>query len=197
VKTVAELCQDREDFIYVTDVGQHQMIAAQETKHKKPGTFITSGGLGTMGFGLPAAIGAAFGKTADRVILFSGDGSIQMTIQELATVKKAPVPVYIFVLDNNRLGMVRQWQKHFYGGRYSQSVLKDNPEFAAIAAAYGIKGAKISSRENLGGNIKKILDSGENTLVHFITDPEENVYPIIPTGKNNYEMLVTGEADSR
>jgi acetolactate synthase-1/2/3 large subunit len=197
VRIVAELCENRGDISYVTDVGQHQMIAAQETKHKNPGTFITSGGLGTMGFGLPAAIGAAFGGGASRVVLFSGDGSIQMNIQELATLKKTPVPVAVFVMDNNRLGMVRQWQKHFYGGRYSQSVLDDNPEFVAIAAAYGIKGVKISSRKDLAGKIGAILESGETTLVHCKTDPEENVYPIIPVGKSNYEMMFVGEVDSR
>jgi acetolactate synthase-1/2/3 large subunit len=196
-KCVVQLCENFGDVSYVTDVGQHQMIAAQETKHKTPGTFITSGGLGTMGFGLPAAVGAAFGKTKGQVILFAGDGGIQMTIQELATVRKTPVPVYIFIMDNNRLGMVRQWQQHFYGGRYSQSVLGDNPDFVKIAAAYGIKGVKISSRKNLSGKISEILESKTTTLVHVITDPEENVYPIIPSGKNNYEMMLTEEVDDR
>jgi acetolactate synthase-1/2/3 large subunit len=197
VRCVTRFCENRDDISYVTDVGQHQMIAAQETKHKNPGTFITSGGLGTMGFGLPAAIGAAFGKSGGQVILFSGDGSIQMNIQELATVRKTPVPVYIFIMDNNRLGMVRQWQKHFYGGRYSESILDDNPEFVKIAAAYGIKGVKIQVRKNLAGKIAEILKSGETTLVHVITDPEENVYPIIPVGKNNYDMLLMEEVDDR
>ena len=200
IRTVTELCENdgenASNISYVTDVGQHQMIAAQETRHKIPGTFITSGGLGTMGFGLPAAVGAAFGKSeknGGKVVLFSGDGGIQMNIQELATVRKTPVPVKIFILDNNRLGMVRQWQKHFYGGRYSQSVLDDNPEFVTIAAAYGIKGVKITSRKNLRENIKSILDSDETVLVHVLTDPEENVYPIIPTGKSNHEMLFAEE----
>ena len=206
IRTISELCEKNPpcasrfppfnkggDISVITDVGQHQMIAAQETKHKTPGTFITSGGLGTMGFGLPAAIGSAFGKskqTGGKVVLFSGDGGIQMNIQELATVRKTPVPVKIFILDNNRLGMVRQWQKHFYGGRYSQSVLDDNPEFVKIAEAYGIKGVKISSRKNLKKNIEDILNSDETVLVHVITDPEENVYPIIPAGKSNHEMLI-------
>jgi acetolactate synthase-1/2/3 large subunit len=194
IRTVAELCENR-DNIVVTDVGQHQMIAAQETRHKTPGTFITSGGLGTMGFGLPAAIGAAFGKNSGQVILFSGDGGIQMNIQELATVRKTPVPVKIFIMDNNRLGMVRQWQEHFYGGRYSQSVLDDNPEFVTIASAYGIKGVKISSRHKLRENIQDILNCAETMLVHVLTDPEENVYPIIPAGKSNHEMLFEFEGD--
>jgi len=190
IRTVAGLYEG----VIVTDVGQHQMIAAQETKHKTPGTFITSGGLGTMGFGLPAAIGAAFGQNNknnknSQIILFSGDGGIQMNIQELATVRKTPVPVKIFILDNKSLGLVRQLQEHFYGGRYSQSVLEDNPEFITIAAAYGIKGVKIESRENLKENIENILNSEETMLVHVITDPGENVYPIIPAGKSNHEML--------
>ena len=118
-----------------------------------------------------------------------------MNIQELATVRKTPVPVKIFIMDNNRLGMVRQWQKHFYGGRYSQSVLDDNPDFAAIAAAYGIKGVKITSRQDFKNNIEAILDSGETVLVHVKTDPEENVYPIIPAGKSNHEMLFAEEVE--
>ena len=195
IREVVELTENSDNISVITDVGQHQMIAAQETKHKIPGTFITSGGLGTMGFGLPAAIGAAFGKKDGKVILFSGDGGIQMNIQELATVRKTPVPVKIFIMDNNRLGMVRQWQKHFYGGRYSQSVLDDNPEFVTIASAYGIKSVKITSRQKLKDNIKYILNSGETILVHVITDPEENVYPIIPVGKSNHEMLFAGEVE--
>ena len=183
IRIVAELCDkfsdgDGSGITFVTDVGQHQMIAAQETKHKTPGTFITSGGLGTMGFGLPAAIGAAFGKTDGKVILFSGDGGIQMNIQELATVRKTPVPVKIFILDNNSLGMIRQMQEHFYGGRYSQSILDDNPEFIKIAEAYGIKGVKISSRQNLRENIKAILNSDETVLVHVLTDPDETLFEL-------------------
>jgi len=189
IRTVAEICENCDD-IFVTDVGQHQMISAQETRHKTPGTFITSGGLGTMGFGLPAAIGAAFGKNKGKVVLFSGDGGIQMNIQELATVRKTPVPVKIFILDNNRLGMVRQWQEHFYGGRYSQSVLDDNPDFVTLAAAYGLKGVKIATGKELTENIEYILNSDETVLVHVLTDPEENVYPIIPVGKSNHEMIL-------
>ena len=184
-----------DDISYVTDVGQHQMIAAQETHHSKAGTFLSSGGLGTMGFGLPAAIGCAFGKDKGKVILFSGDGGIQMNIQELATVRKVPVPVKIFILDNNRLGMVRQWQKHFYGGRYSQSVLEDNPDFAMIANAYGIEAVKIDLRKDFFEKIDNILTNGKTMLIHLVTDPEENVYPIIPGGKSNHEMIFSEEME--
>ena len=179
--------------VYVTDVGQHQMIAAQETRPKTTGTFITSGGLGTMGFGLPAAIGAAIGKKDGQVILFSGDGGIQMNIQELATVKKTHVPVKIFILDNQRLGMVRQWQKHFYDGNYSQSVLIDNPDFVKIAEAYKIKALRITEREQLD-QISEIIESQASMLIHVKTDPTENVYPIIPVGKGHHEMLFAEEA---
>jgi len=189
IRTVTDLCDNR-DVSYVTDVGQHQMIAAQETRHKTPGTFITSGGAGTMGFGLPAAVGAAFGKTTGQVILFSGDGGIQMNIQELATVRKTNIPVKIFILDNNRLGMVTQWQKILYGGRYSQTVLDDNPDFAAIAAAYGIKGITINTRQELNENIEDIINSNETILVHVLTDPEEDVFPMVPSGKSNHEMIL-------
>ena len=195
IRIVAEMSEKSGDVVFVTDVGQHQMVAAQETKHKIPGTFITSGGLGTMGFGLPAAIGAAFGKKDGKVILFSGDGGIQMNIQELATIRKTHVPVKVFIMDNNRLGMVRQWQKHFYGGRYSQSKLCDNPDFVAIAAAYGIKGVKITSRKNLKTSIEDILGSSETIVAHVVTDPEENVYPIIPADKSNHEMLFSEGAE--
>lgn len=184
-----------DDISYVTDVGQHQMIAAQETHHSKSGTFLTSGGLGTMGFGLPAAIGCAFGKDKGKVILFSGDGGIQMNIQELATVRKVPVPVKIFIFDNNRLGMVRQWQKHFYGSRYSQSVLDDNPDFCMIANAYGIEGVKLDSREVFFEKIDDILSNDKTMVVHLITDPDENVYPIIPGGKSNHEMILSEERE--
>lgn len=177
---------------YVTDVGQHQMIAAQEIILKSPRTFVTSGGLGTMGFGLPAAIGAAIGRENRRgkqqVILFSGDGGIQMNLQELATVSKARVPVKIFILDNKRLGMVRQWQEEFYDGRYSQSALDDNPDFEKIAEAYSIKFERISKRADIS-KLKHIIDSRESMLVHVLTDPSENVYPMIPVGKGNHEML--------
>ena len=177
---------------YVTDVGQHQMIAAQETILKTPRTFITSGGLGTMGFGLPAAVGAAVGKEGKKgkqqVILFSGDGGIQMNIQELATVRKTRVPIKIFILDNKRLGMVRQWQEKFHGGRYSHSVLDDNPDFCKIAEAYGIKSEKITKRADMA-KLRHIIDSREPVLVHVLTDPRENVYPMIPVGKGNHEML--------
>ena len=184
-----------DDISYVTDVGQHQMIAAQETHNSKEGTFLSSGGLGTMGFGLPAAIGCAFGKAKGKVILFSGDGGIQMNIQELATVRKVPVPVKIFILDNNRLGMVRQWQSHFYGGRYSQSVLDDNPDFRMIANAYGIESVKIDSRKTFFEKIDEILENDKTMLIHLITDPDENVYPIIPGGKSNHEMILSEERE--
>lgn len=192
VETV-ELKRKNKKVVFVTDVGQHQMIAAQETKPKSTGAFITSGGLGTMGFGLPAAIGAAFGKKDGQVILFSGDGGIQMNIQELSTVRKTHVPVKIFILDNKRLGMVRQWQKHFYDGNYSQSVLNDNPDFIKIAEAYKIKAVKIAERKDLN-RIAEILDRQETMLVHVLVDPTENVYPIIPVGKGHHEMLFAEEA---
>ena len=192
VKTVGTGDNLKNNISYVTDVGQHQMIAAQEIILKSPRTFVTSGGLGTMGFGLPAAVGAAFARENKRgkqqVILFTGDGGIQMNLQELATVKKTRVPLKIFILDNKRLGMVRQWQEKFYGGRYSQSMFDDNPDFAKIAEAYGIKFEKISSRADII-KIKNIIDSRESMLVHVLTDPRENVYPMIPVGKGNHEML--------
>jgi len=175
--------------LVVTDVGQHQMFAAQHFPIQRARSFITSGGLGTMGFGLPASIGAALGRPEDQVILFSGDGSIQMNIQEFATLKRLQPNVKVFIVDNNCLGMVRQWQETFYEARYSQSCLTDNPDFMAIARAYGLPAVEISEREGLDEKIAEIMKMSGPVIVHCNVAEMENVYPLIPPGKGPQDMV--------
>lgn len=141
---VSDLLQD--DLIVATDVGQNQMWAAQYVRVKKPRSFITSGGLGTMGYGLPAAIGAKLGRPDRSVVLVTGDGSFQMNIQELATIASYGIPVKIVLLNNRVLGMVRQWQTIFYESRYSQTCTGSVPDFCVLASAYGIPAVRIKTR---------------------------------------------------
>lgn len=173
----------------ITDVGQHQMFAAQYAKMRRPRKFITSGGLGTMGFGLPASIGAALANPDKPAVLFVGDGGLQMTIQELATIKKHNLPVKIFVMDNACLGMVRQWQELFYDKFYSQSILNDNPDFLKIAQGYGIDGIELFSKAEFDQALEDILTSKKPLLAHCHISPEENVFPMVPPGKNPVDML--------
>lgn len=137
------------DCVVTTDVGQHQMWAAQHIAHTRPENFITSSGLGTMGFGLPAAVGAQVARPNDTVVCISGDGSFMMNVQELGTVKRKQLPLKIVLLDNQRLGMVRQWQQLFFQERYSETTLTDNPDFLMLASAFGIHGQHITRKDQL------------------------------------------------
>lgn len=175
--------------VVVTDVGQNQMMGVRYSKYSQPRSVITSGGLGTMGFGLPAAVGAKFGAPARTVCLFVGDGGLQMTLQELGTIKAYGVNVKIILLTNTVLGMVRQWQELFFEKRFSETNLS-NPDFVALAAAYGIKGRRIEKREELDEAIEEMLQHDGSYLLEAVVAKEEMVFPMTPTGKSvNYVML--------
>ncbi|MBA7578588.1 Acetolactate synthase large subunit IlvB1 [subsurface metagenome] len=180
----------------VTGVGQHQMWAAQHYWYDKPNTFISSGGLGTMGFGLPAAIGAKVGCPNDTVWCIDGDGSLQMTIQELATAVQEKVAVKIAVLHNNYLGMVRQWQEMFYGKRYVATPLS-SPDFVKVAEAYGLPGLMVERREEVAPAIQQAMAEPGPFLIDFIVEPEENVYPMVPPGASLAEVLEEPEKKTR
>ncbi|WP_372769596.1 biosynthetic-type acetolactate synthase large subunit [Lutibacter sp.] len=167
--------------VIVSDVGQHQMIAWRYAKFTKTRSNITSGGLGTMGFALPAAIGAKMGAPDREVIAIIGDGGYQMTIQELGTILQTKAAVKIVVLNNSFLGMVRQWQELFFDRRYASTVMT-NPDFVKIAEGYGITANRVSKREDLADAIKKMTDSKESYFLEVVIEPESNVFPMIPTG---------------
>lgn len=169
--------------VLVTDVGQHQIFAAQHFSVESPRSFLTSGGLGTMGFGLPAAIGAAIAAPDRPVVLFVGDGGIQMTIQEFGTLVNLDLNVKVIIMDNQQLGMVRQWQELFFGKRYSHSILSNNPNFIQIADAYGIPGSLATDASSFREGIKCMLSDHKPYVLHVMLDNEELVYPMIPPEK--------------
>ena len=167
--------------VLVTDVGQNQMFASRYFKYNNPRSIITSGGLGTMGFGLPAAMGATFGAPERPIILFTGDGGLQMNIQELGTIMQSDIPVKIVLLNNNYLGNVRQWQELFFNRRYSCTVLA-NPDYMKIAEAYGINSRRVTEREELGEAINEMLNSEGAFILEIGCQNEENVWPMVALG---------------
>ena len=177
------------EVIVATDVGQHQMWSAQFIKFNNPYSILTSGGAGTMGFGLPAAIGAQVANPDKKVLAIVGDGGFQMTFQELMMVKEYNLPVKIFIINNSYLGMVRQWQELFHEKRYSSVDLSYNPDFIKIGEAYGIKSIQLKNKKDLKKYLKKILESNEAVLVECIVEKEENVYPMIPAGKDVSQLV--------
>lgn len=178
-----------ESAVVTTDVGQHQMWSAQHMSFSRPENFLTSSGLGTMGFGLPAAIGAKMARPDDMVICITGDGSFMMNIQELGTVKRKQLPLKIVLLDNQRLGMVRQWQQLFFDGRYSETNLSDNPDFLVLASAFGIPGQRITQKSQVNAALETLLNSEGPYLLHVSIDELENVWPLVPPGAGNETML--------
>lgn len=177
------------DCVVTTDVGQHQMWAAQHMTFTRPENFISSGGLGTMGFGIPAAIGAQLARPDDMVICISGDGSFMMNVQELATIKRYQLPIKIVLLDNQRLGMVRQWQQLFFNQRYSETCLYDNPDFVALAQVFGIAGQRIDCKEYVAKALETMLCHEGAYLLHVSINELENVWPLVPPGASNSHML--------
>ncbi len=177
------------DAILVTDVGQQQMIASRYFKFKQSRSNVTSGGLGTMGYSLPAAMGAKIGRPDRTVFAMAGDGGFQMTIQELGTISQYGIDLKIIVLNNNFLGMVRQWQQLFFEKRYSFTELK-NPDFVGIAKAYGLEAAKVTSRDQLADAIQKMLDHKGPYLLEVVVEKEDNVFPMVPAGASVSDILL-------
>ncbi len=176
--------------IVSTDVGQHQMWTAQFYPFTYPRQFITSGGLGTMGFGFPAAIGAKKGKSDKLVVNFSGDGSILMNIQELMTAVESKIPVINIILNNNFLGMVRQWQTFFYEKRYSSTDLSMQPDFVRLAESFGAKGYRVKTKEEFEKALKEAIKSETVTIIDVVVDRFENVLPMVPAGGTLYNMML-------
>lgn len=176
IKTLSDMVP--ENTILVTDVGQHQIWAGRYYKTRRPRAFLTSGGLGTMGYGLPAALGAKLGCRDKEVVLLIGDGGLQMNLAELATLVQERAPVKIMILNNGYLGMVREIQEKIHGGRYYQTRMEGNPDFVKLADAYGIKGFRVESQEKIVWGIKKLLNCDGPIIAEFVIDPMANVIPI-------------------
>jgi acetolactate synthase-1/2/3 large subunit len=196
LKRLSELAPDA---VVACDVGQHQMWVAQHWRLDDPRKHLTSGGLGAMGFGIPAAMGVQManidaGQPDARVVCVSGDGSILMNIQELATLRRYGLPVKIVLLDNQALGMVRQWQELFFDKRYSEIDLSDNPDFVAIAQAFGIEALHIERADQVDGALQALLDAKGPALLHVAIDTAANVWPLVPPNRSNSEMLDDGVA---
>lgn len=187
LKAISEQAGDR--FIATCDVGQHQMWVAQHCRFSRPEAHLTSGGLGTMGYGIPAGMGALFAEPDATVVTVTGDGSIMMNIQELATILRYRLPLKILLLDNSQLGMVRQWQELFFEENFSEVDLYDNPDFAEIARAFGIEAFTIDRREEVPGAIDRLLAAKGPILAHVRIDPRENVWPLVPPGAANSQMM--------
>jgi acetolactate synthase-1/2/3 large subunit len=186
VEQISEVCPDA---IIVTEVGQNQMWAAQFFNYRNPRTFISSGGLGTMGYGFPAAMGAKVGKPESTVIDIAGDGSFQMNSQELATVVQNDIPVIVAILNNGFLGMVRQWQELFFNRRYSETCLESSVDFVKLAEAYGALGLRATKKSEVKDVIEEAVKSHRPTIIDFVVEREENVSPMVPAGAAINEIL--------
>jgi acetolactate synthase-1/2/3 large subunit len=175
--------------IIVTGVGQHQMWAAQHCTFEEPGTLITSGGLGTMGFEVPAAMGAKVARPDKVVWSIAGDGGFQMTLSELATIAENNIEVKFAIMNNNFLGMVRQWQEFFYESEYTTTHYTGNPDFVKLADAYGLTGIRVDNSADVEGAIRQAMNTPGTVIIDFRVEQEENVFPMIPAGQSIYELM--------
>jgi acetolactate synthase-1/2/3 large subunit len=177
------------DAILVTDVGQQQMVASRYFRFNRSKSNVTSGGLGTMGYAIPASLGAQFGAPDRTVVCFVGDGGFQMTLQELGTIVQNKLPVKIILLNNNFLGMVRQWQQLFFEKRYSFTELQ-NPDFIMIAHGFGMAAHKVTQREELEKGIQTMLDHDGPYLLEVVVEKEDNVFPMVPSGSSVSDIML-------
>ncbi len=189
LKSLSERAGDKA--IFTCDVGQHQMWVAQHCRFVRPQAHLTSAGLGTMGYGIPAGIGALIAEPDATVITVSGDGSIMMNIHELATLRRYRLPLKIVLLDNSQLGMVRQWQELFFDENFSEIDLSDNPDFAEVARSFGIEAFTVDHRSEVDGAIDRLLATSGPVLCHVRIDPRENVWPLVPPNSSNVQMMET------
>ena len=190
LKQLSEAAGD--EAIFTCDVGQHQMWVAQHCRFSRPQAHLTSAGLGTMGYGVPAGVGALFADPDATVITVSGDGSFMMNVQELATIRRYRLPLKIVLIDNSQLGMVRQWQELFFAENFSEIDLSDNPDFAEVAHAFGIEAFTIDHRSEVDGAIQRLLETPGPILCHVRIDPRENVWPLVPPNSSNVQMMEKG-----
>ena len=189
IQRLYELTKDRDTYI-TTEVGQHQMWAAQFYRFEEPNRWMTSGGLGTMGYGLPASIGVQLAHPDSLVIDIAGEASVQMTMQEMATAAQYELPIKIFIINNKYMGMVRQWQELLHGGRYSHSYSEALPDFVKLADAYHAVGIRCEKPGDLDGAIREMIDVKRPVIFDCVVDPTENCFPMIPSGRAHNEMLL-------
>ena len=195
IERLFELSRDKKTFI-TTEVGQHQMWAAQHFKFYAPNRWMTSGGLGTMGYGLPAAVGVQMAHPDALVVDIAGEASILMNMQEMSTAVQYRLPVKVFILNNQYMGMVRQWQELLHGGRYSESYSEALPDFVKLAEAYGGKGLRATDPAELDGVIQEMIDHPGPVIADIAVDPSENCFPMIPSGAAHNDMLLASSADA-
>ena len=190
-----EATRGREVYI-TTEVGQHQMWAAQRFRFEEPNHWMTSGGLGTMGYGLPASIGVQMAHPEALVVDIAGEASVQMTMQEMSTAVQHDLPVKIFILNNQYMGMVRQWQQLLHGGRYSHSYSEALPDFVKLAEAFGCVGLRADTPDELDAKISEMINVRQPVLFDCRVDAHENCYPMIPSGAAHNEMILSDAEDT-